>query len=164
MEEDWGEVYPSEQSEERPENRRRHIRFELNVPLFAELSLWRIKGVEMKSRTQRVLVNDISAGGCQFRTHLQIPPREDVEWLLKLQFGKYKTQLKAIIVRAFEDEGLQVYGIRWTMTGLEYQAFHYRLNEYIYSSMVSSPHIQTLYRKIAERSSDGQFQRLDVSS
>lgn len=150
--------------EERTENRRKHIRFELIVPLFAEFSLWRVKDKEIKSRTQRVLLTNISAGGCQLKTFLQIPPRDDVEWLLKLQLGKYTTQLKAVIVRSTEEEGLQVYGLRWIMTGVEYQTFKYRLHEYLFSVLVSSPQIHTIYRKIAARNSDGLFRQLDVTS
>jgi hypothetical protein len=156
--------FGDEMEEEIIENRREHIRFELSVPLFAEFSLGRVKEKEIKSRSQRVLLTNISAGGCQLKTFLQIPPRDDVEWLLKLQLGKYATQLKAVIVRCTEEEGLQVYGLRWIMTGLECQTFKYRLQDYLFSVLVSSPHIHTLYRKIAARNSDGLFRQLDVNS
>ncbi len=145
-------------------NRRKHIRFELNSPLFSEISLCRVKEREIRSRTQRILLYNISAGGCQFKTHLRIPPREDVEWLIKLQFGKYTTQLKANIVRTTQEEGIHIYGGCWKMTGLERQTFQYRLNEYLHSLLVSSPHILALYRKISDRNNDGHFRQLDVTS
>ncbi|MCD9023687.1 hypothetical protein [Cohnella silvisoli] len=150
--------------EEIQENRRENIRFELIVPLFAELSLWRVKEREIRSRTQRVLLRNISAGGCRFKTHLHIPPRDDVEWLLKFQLGNYSLKQKVIIVNTCQEEGLQVYGGCWTMTGLERQSFQYRLNEYLHTVLVSSPHIHTLYKKIAGRDDDGQFRKLDVTS
>jgi hypothetical protein len=150
--------------EEIQENRRESIRFELIVPLFAELSLCRIKDRELRSRTQRILLNNISPGGCQFKTHLQIPPRDDVEWLLKFQMGKYAAKFRVIILNAGHEEGLQVYGCRWAMTGLERQSFQYRLNEYLHAVLVSSPHIHTIYKKIADRDNDGHFRKLDVTS
>jgi hypothetical protein len=150
--------------EEIQENRRESIRFGLIAPLFAELSLWRVKDREIRSRTQRVLLNNISAGGCQFKTHLQIPPRDDVEWLLKFQLGKYSVKLRVIIMNKDEEEGLQVYGCRLAMTGLERQSFQYRLNEYLRTVLLSSPHIHTLYKKIADRDNDGFFRKLDVTS
>jgi hypothetical protein len=150
--------------EEKQENRRESFRFELIVPLFAELSLWRVKDREMRSRTQRVLLNNISAGGCRFKTHLQIPPRDDVEWLLKFQLGKYAAKLRVFIVNVGQEEGLQVYGCRWAMTGLEHQSFQYRLNEYLHAVLVSSPHIHTLYKKMADRDNDDYFRKLDVTS
>lgn len=150
--------------EELQENRRKSIRFELIIPLFAELSLWRVKDREMRSRTQRVLLTNISTDGCKFKTHLLIPPRDDVEWLLKFQLGKYTAKLRVIIVNAGEEEGLQVYGCRWAMTGLESQSYQFRLNEYLYTVLVSSPHIHTLYKKIADRGNDGHFRKLDVTT
>jgi hypothetical protein len=150
--------------EEMQENRRESIRFELIVPLFAELSLCRIKDRELRSRTQRILLNNISPGGCQFKTHLQIPPRDDVEWLLKFQMGKYAAKFRVIILNAGHEEGLLVYGCRWAMTGLERQSFQYRLNEYLHAVLVSSPHIHTIYKKIADRDNDGHFRKLDVTS
>jgi hypothetical protein len=150
--------------EEIQENRREYIRFELHVPLFAELSLARVQERELKSRTQRVLLNDISLGGCQFKTYLLIPARSDVEWSFKLQLGKYFLNLKAIIVRSAQEDGFYVYGVCWKMTNFERHALHYRLNEYLFSVLVSSPHILTLYRKIVERKANGHFRGLDITS
>ncbi|BBI31759.1 PilZ domain-containing protein [Cohnella abietis] len=146
------------------EHRREHIRFELTTPLYAELSLLRVQEREIGSRSQRVMLNNISLGGCQFKTHLQIPLRDDVEWLLKLKLGHYLIQLKAVVVNVAEDEGLYLYGVKWILTGLEKQSFQYRLNEYLRIMLISSPHIYKLYQKIADRSNDGQFKQLDVSS
>jgi hypothetical protein len=151
-------------NEERMENRREYIRFQLTVPLFAELSLWQIREREMRSRSQRVLLNNISVGGCLFTTNLLLPVREDVEWLLKLQLGHYTVKARAIVLHTGQEDGLIRYGVRWVMSGMERQAFQYRLNEYMRMVLVSSPHIHTLYNKISERKSDGRFKKLDVTS
>ncbi|WP_239618859.1 PilZ domain-containing protein [Cohnella mopanensis] len=149
---------------ERTENRREHIRFQLTVPLFADLSLSQVKERELRSRIQRVLLNNISVGGCQFTTNLILPVRDDVEWLLKLQLGHYTVKARAVILHTDNEEGLARYGVRWVMSGLERHAFQYRLNEYMRMVLISSPHIHTLYNKISERKSDGLFKKFDVTS
>ncbi|QMV43214.1 PilZ domain-containing protein [Cohnella cholangitidis] len=146
------------------ENRRQHLRFQLTVPLFAELSLWQIREREMRSRSQRVMLNNISVGGCLFATALVLPVRDDVEWLLKLQLGHYTVKARAVILHAGQEDGLSRYGVRWIMSGMERQAFQYRLNEYMRMVLVSSPHIHTLYNKISERKADGQFKKFDITS
>jgi hypothetical protein len=150
--------------EELQENRREHIRFKLTAPLFAEMSLWCVREREMRSRSQRVILNNISVGGCQFATSLQIPVRDDVQWLLKLQLGHYTVKARAVILHSGEEEGLYLYGARWNMSGLDRQAFQYRLNEYLRLVLVSSPHIHSLYKKIVDRGGDGQFKKLDITS
>lgn len=150
--------------EVREENRREHVRFEANVPLFAELSLWKANGKELGSRTQRVIINNLSLGGCCFETFLELPIREDVEWLLNMRLGKYSINLRGIVVRRERSDGYQIYGAKWVLTGLERQALQYRLNEYVRLVLVSSPHIHALYKKLSTRNDDGRFRHLDVSS
>lgn len=150
--------------EQLEENRREYIRFKLITPLFAELSLWRVNEREMRSRSQRVLFNNISVGGCQFSSNLLIPIRDDVEWLLKLQLGHYTVKARAVILHASQEDGLYAYGARWIMTNLERQAYQYRLNEYLRMVLVTSPHIHTLYKRIIDRNSDGYFKKFDVTS
>lgn len=150
--------------EEWVENRREHIRFQLTVPLFAELSLWQVAEREIRSRNQRVMLNNISVGGCQFTTNLIIPVRDDVEWLLKLQLVHYTVKAKAVILHTGHEDGLVRYGVRWVMTGLERHAFQYRLSEYMRMVLVTSPHIHTLYSKISERKADSQFKKFDITS
>lgn len=145
------------------ENRREHLRFRLNVPLYAEFSLWRVREREIRSRKQRVLIHNISVGGCQFSTNLQIPVRDDVEWILNLQLNHNTIKLKAIILHVVPKDGRFAYGVRWVLTGLERQAFQYRLQEYLRLVLVSSVHILTLYKKISDRDV-GQFKRLDTTS
>lgn len=151
-------------SEEGKDNRREHIRFKLHVPLYAELTLHRVGGREMRSRTQKVLLDDISCGGCLFRTYLELPAREDVEWRMKLDLGEFAIRAIAIVVRSFEEEGYHMHGARWKLTDYEKRLFHYRLNRYLQSVYAFPPHIQTLYRKVNERGDDGQFKRLDLST
>jgi len=144
--------------------RRQHMRFKLNAPLFAHLSLCRVKERDIESRAQRVMLNNISVGGCQFTTNLLIPVRDDVEWKLRLQLGHYWVKLKAVVVHYAEAEGLYHYGVRWKINGLERQALQYRLNEYLRLIFVSSPHIHSLYKKLANRNCDGQFKPFDATS
>lgn len=146
------------------DNRREHIRFKLHVPLCAELTLLRVGGRHMRSRSQRVLLDDIGYGGCLFRTYLELPARDDVEWTMKLDLGGYEIRAVAVIVRAFEEEGYRMHGARWKLTDYEKHLFHYRLNHYLQSVYAFPPHIQTLYRKVIERDEDGQFKRLDFSN
>ncbi len=150
--------------EEWVENRREYVRFALNVPLFGELSLLRVGEREIRSRNQRVLLSNISVGGCRFTTSLRIPVRDDVEWQIKLQLGRYSVKLRAVILHESEEDGLSSYGVRWVMTGIEKQAFQYRLSEYLRLVLVSSPHILSLYKKIADRHNDDFFKKLDVTS
>jgi hypothetical protein len=150
--------------EELQENRREHIRFKLTVPLIADISLWCVGDREMRSRSQRVLLDNLSVGGCQFTTSLLIPVRDDIQWLLKLQLGHYTVKARVVVVHTGEQDGLLRYGTRWVMSGLDRQAFQYRLHEYMRLVLVSSPHIHTLYKKIIDRGSDGQFKKLDVTS
>ncbi|WP_256758976.1 hypothetical protein [Cohnella sp. WQ 127256] len=146
------------------ENRREHIRFKLTTPLFAELSLWRVDVREIRSRKQVILLNNMSVGGCQFTTNLLIPVREDVEWLIEYRMGHYFVKLRTVIVHTGHEDGLHTYGARWLMTGLERQAYQYRLNDYMQKVIISSPHIHTLYKKISDRNNDGQFRQFDVTS
>jgi hypothetical protein len=111
-----------------------------------------------------VLLHNISLGGCRFTTSLQIPVRDDVEWQIKLQLGHYNVKLRAVVLHESEEEGLNAYGVKWLMTGVEKQAFQYRLGEYLRLVLVSSPHIVTLYKKIADRHNDDFFKKLDVTS
>lgn len=147
-----------------PFNRRKHIRFGLYIPLYAELSLHRVGAQYRRSRSTKVLLDNISFGGCLFRTNLILPPREDVEWLLKLRFGTYTMHVKAIVVRASGEDGYYLYGAKWKLSPYERHLFQYRLNEYLQATYVFAPHIQTLYRLVMERSADQYFKRLDIIS
>ena len=151
-------------SEEGKDNRREHIRFKLYVPLYAELTLLRVGGREMRSRSQRVLLDNISYGGCLFRSYLQLPARDDVEWAMRLDFGSYEIRAIAVIVRAYAEDGYAMYGVRWKLTDYEKHVFHYRLNQYLQTVYDFPPHIQTLYRKVNERDDDGRFKELDMST
>ncbi len=142
--------------------RREHIRFKLHVPLYAELTLQRVGGREMNSRTQKVLLDDISFGGCLFRTHLQLPVREDVEWRMMLPLGSFVIRATTVVVRAYEEEGYFLHGARWVQSDYEKHLFQYRLNRYLQAAYAFGPHIQTLYRKVNERGDDGRFKRLDL--
>ncbi|MFC5472164.1 PilZ domain-containing protein [Cohnella suwonensis] len=153
-----------EPESENETNRREYVRFETNVPLFAELSLRSVGGREMNSRKQRVIIHNVSFGGCCFSTFLRMPVRDDVEWTLKLLLGNYPATLRGVIVHAGEAEGLFNYGVRWALTGLERQTLHYRLNEYVRNVLVGSPHIHTIYKQLTLRYEGGQFKRFDVTS
>ncbi|MFC5530635.1 PilZ domain-containing protein [Cohnella yongneupensis] len=150
--------------QEEQENRRQYIRFGLHLPLYAELSLLRVGDRTARSRSQKVLLDNISFGGCLFRTHLELPPRDDVEWMLKMQLNHHEVHLKATIVRVQEEEGYFLYGVSWKLSTYERHLFHYRLNEYLQSAYAFAPHIQTLYRKVMERGGDKQFKRLDYTT
>ncbi len=147
-----------------PFNRRKSIRFGLYIPLYAELSLHRVSAMYRRSRSTRVLLDNISIGGCLFRTNLILPPRDDVEWLFKLQFGRYTMHVKAIVVRTTEEEGYYLYGAKWKLSPYERHLFQYRMNEYLQATYVFAPHIQTLYRQVMERTADQQFKKFDIIS
>ncbi|WP_027087596.1 PilZ domain-containing protein [Cohnella panacarvi] len=147
-----------------PFNRRKYIRFGLYAPLYAELSLHRVGAQYRRSRSAIVLLDNISFGGCLFRTNLIIPPREDVEWLLRLRFGRYAMHAKAIVVRSGDEEGYNLYGAKWKLSAYERHLFQYRLNEYLQATYVFAPHIQTLYRQVMERTADQQFKKFDIIS
>jgi len=149
-------------AEER-QNRRAFIRFELHIPLFAELSLCSVGDRTMSSRSQKVLMKNISFGGCLFGTHLQLPARDDVVWFLNVPLGRHAMQLKTIIVRASEEDGLFYYGASWKMSAYESYLFQYRLNAYLQATYVFSPRIQSLYNKINERKVDHGFKKLDIT-
>ncbi|TVY01135.1 PilZ domain-containing protein [Cohnella terricola] len=151
-------------NEENGVNRRTHVRFRFQTPFLAELSLWRVRDRGLRSRAQKVIVRDISLGGCSFISKLQLPLREDVEWLVQLELGHYTAKPRLILLHRREEEGSIVYGGRWIMTALERQAFQFRFNDYVRLMLLESPHIHTLYKKIADRNDDGQFKHLDVTS
>jgi len=147
-----------------PFNRRQYIRFGLYIPLYAELSLHRVGAQYRRSRSTKVLLDNISFGGCLFRTNLILPPREDVEWVLKLRLGTYTIHVKAIVVRTSEEDGYYLYGVKWKLSPYERHLFQYRLNEYLQATYVFAPHIQTLYRLVMERTADQHFKKLDIIS
>lgn len=152
------------ENEQERSNRRQHLRFGLHIPLFAELSLSRVGEMEMRSKSQRVLLDNISFGGCLFRTHLRIPPRSDVLWSFKLQMGIHIVHTKGIVLRASEEEGYYLYGAAWKQSEYERQLFRYRLNEYLLSAYSLGPHIESFYRQLTERDMDETFKRWDVST
>lgn len=145
-------------------NRRQHLRFGLHIPLFGELSLSRVGGTETQSKVQRVLFDNISFGGCLFRTHLRIPLRDDVVWSFKLHMGIHIVHTKGIVLRAMEEEGYYLYGAAWKQSAYERQLFRYRLNEYLLSTYSLGPHIESFYRQLTERDMDESFKRWDVST
>jgi hypothetical protein len=145
-------------------NRRAHIRFKLQTPFFVELSLYQVQGKELRSHAQRVVLRDISLGGCSFATHLRLPIRNDVEWQVVLQLGHYTAKPGFIVLHCGHEDGLLIYGGRWVMTGLERQAFQYRFHEYMRLALVASPSIHRLYKKVMDRRDDRGFERLDVTS
>ncbi|MFC5404991.1 PilZ domain-containing protein [Cohnella soli] len=153
-----------EREAEKGTNRREHVRFEMNVPLFAELSLNSVGGREMGSRKQRVIIRNVSFGGCCFSTFLRMPVRDDVEWTLKLILGHYPATLRGVIVHSGEADGLFQYGVRWTLTELERQTLHYRLNDYVRNVLVRSPHIHTIYKQLTRKYESGKFKKFDVTS
>lgn len=138
------------------------IRFRWMGSIISELSLCRLKNNEITSRPAKVLMMKIGPRGCQFQTYMNIPVREDAEWLMKQQIGSYTAHLNGIIVGSDQDAGWWTYDMRWNMTGFAQQTFEYRLNAYMQTLLVNSPHIMTLYRSISQRS-DGDFRHLDVS-
>jgi len=146
------------------ENRRAHIRFKPPSPLYGVLTLWEVRGREIRSKAQRVLLRDIGLGGCGFSTSLRLPVGDEAEWMIELQLGHYTAKPRLFILHSREEEGMYRYGGRWSMTGLEYQAFQYRFHEHIRTMLVDNPHIHTLYKRVAQRRLDGDFKKLDVSS
>jgi len=145
-------------------NRRVHIRFRPQTPIYVELSLWQVRERELRSRAQRVVLRDIGLGGCSFATSLRLPIRDDVEWMVELQLGHYTAKPRIVLLHSGEEDGLFFYGGEWRMTGLERQAFRYRFDEYVRLMLIASPHIHALYKKVADRFDDGGFKRLDVTS
>ncbi|WEK54911.1 MAG: PilZ domain-containing protein [Candidatus Cohnella colombiensis] len=145
-------------------NRRKYMRFELHIPLFAEFALFSVGERALRSRSQKVIVNNISFGGCRFSTHLQIPPRDDVRWCLKVDLGRSTMSLKGVIVHVEEAEGLHQYGVRWELSNYERHCFEYKLNEYLMTVYTFSPHIQSLYKQVIARYPEQHFQKLDFKS
>lgn len=141
----------------------KEIRFRWMGSNKSELSLSRLKGKEITSRPAKVLMMKIGPSGCQFQTYMNIPVREDAEWMLKQQIGSYTAHLNGIIVGSDQDAGWWTYDMRWQMTGFAQQTFEYRLNAYMLTLLVKNPHIMTLYRSISKRN-DGEFHRLDLST
>lgn len=138
--------------------------FKLQVPLFAELSVYRVQERPVTSGSQRVLLTHVHFEGCRFRTHLRIPARSDVLWSLKLTLGHHSIQLKAVIMRLIQEDGLFLYEANWKMTNADRYAYQVRLYEYLQSTLAASPHILALYKKITERQAFGQFRKYDISS
>ncbi len=145
-------------------NRRAYIRFRPQTPVYVELSLWQVQERELKSRAQRVLLRDVGHGGCSFATNLRLPVRDDVEWMIELQLGQYTARPRIVLLHSGEEDGLFFYGEEWRMMGWEHQAFRFRFDEYVRQMLIASPHIHTLYKKVASRHDDGQFKHLDVTS
>ncbi|WP_373231301.1 hypothetical protein [Cohnella sp.] len=139
------------------------IRFRWMGSITSELSLCRLKDREITSRPAKVLMMKIGLRGCRFQTYMNIPVREDAEWLMKQQIGSYTALLNGIIVSSDQDAGWWTYEMRWKMSSFAQQTFEYRLNAYMQALLVNSPHIMTLYRSISQRN-DGEFRRLDVST
>ncbi|KIL36491.1 hypothetical protein SD71_07770 [Cohnella kolymensis] len=138
--------------------------FNIHISLFADLSMYRVKDRQVDSGSQRVLMTHVNFSGCQFRTHLEIPARTDVQWVLKAKLGHYTTALKAIIVSGIQEDGLFRYEASWKMTAAERYSYQVRLNEYLQTMLISSPDILAFYRRISERYVFGGFRQFDVSS
>lgn len=138
--------------------------FNIHISLFADLSIYRVKERQVDSGSQRVLMTHVNFQGCQFRTHLQIPVRSDVQWVLKAKLGHYTTPLRAIIVGSIQEDGLFLYEASWKMTAAERYSYQVRLNEYLQTLLVSSPDILAFYKRISERHIYGGFRQFDVSS
>ncbi|MFC4597470.1 hypothetical protein [Cohnella hongkongensis] len=150
-------------SEQRVVNRRAHLRFRPQSPVYVELMLWRIRDSERRSRAQRVLLRDIGLGGCSFATHLRLPIRDDVEWRIEMQLAGYTACPRIVLLHGgAEDDGRHYYGGQWRMNGAELLAFQYRFEEYVRLMLLESPHIHTLYKKVSDRRDDGEFKRLDA--
>jgi hypothetical protein len=145
-------------------NHSEHSNFNIHISIFADLSMYRVKDRLVDSGSQRILMTHVNFKGCQFRTHLQIPARSDVEWVLKAKLGHYSTRLRAVIVRCKQEDGVFLYEAVWKMTAAERYSYQVRLNEYLQTMLVSSPDILAFYKKISERYVFGSFRQFDVSS
>jgi hypothetical protein len=127
-----------------------------------ELIVYRLNHKELISRPIKVFMIKLGPHGCEFQSYMNIPLRDDVEWLLKQQMGSYMAHLNGVIVSSEQAYGWWTYEMKWTLSGFAKQSFEYRLNAYMQTVLVNSPHILSLYRAISERN-DGEFRHLDVS-
>lgn len=128
-----------------------------------ELSLCRLQDEVMINRSIQVFMLRIGPSSCEFQTYMDIPVRDDAQWLMKQQMGSYTAFLHGIIVSSVQVSGWWKYEMKWTMSKFAQQIYEYRLNAYMQKVLVDSPHILTLYRAINERN-DEQSPQIDVST
>lgn len=150
-------------ADDQHQNRPSTFGFKWMGSITSELTLCRLNDREITSRPAKVLMMKMGSWGCQFQTYMNIPVREDAEWCLKQQIGSYTAHLNGIIVSSEHDAGWWTYDMKWKMTNFAQQTFEYRLNTYMQTLLVNSPHIMTLYRSLCQRN-DNEFRRLDVST
>lgn len=126
--------------------------------LTAEIALRSLNGEEAISRAGIVMLSKVGHRGCQFRSRLRFPIREDAVWLFKLKMGQYTAHLSGVIT-GIDRSGN--YHLRWLLTGFEQQHFEYRFNQYMQSLLTGSPRVLKLYRAICQRQ-DEQFHGIDL--
>ena len=116
----------------------------------------------MINRSIQVFMLKIGPNSCEFQTYMDIPVRDDAQWLMKQQMGSYTAHLHGIIISSVQVFGWWKYEMKWTMSKFAQQTYEYRLNAYMQKVLVDSPHILSLYQAINERN-DEESPQIDVS-
>ncbi|UQZ36751.1 PAS domain S-box protein [Paenibacillus sp. PK3_47] len=102
------------------EDRRRHIRIPLLLPLSAQMTIVKIKDRRLSLGMTEVVVEDIGAGGLRFLTHLALTVNKDIVLQLETEILGENVQLSGTVVWKQEaDEEIYQYGFEFIMNDRE---------------------------------------------
>jgi len=98
-------------------NRRSYKRYKFSDNFTAKMHVVTINNKAVSSQWEEILVNDISIGGIQFTSNLELPAIDDVVLEFKINISNREIDVKGSVVRREEiGEGKYRYGIKFHLS------------------------------------------------
>ena len=113
------------------ENKRKLFRFDLPIPLSADMTIIQIKGNSIKLGKTEVLIEDIGIGGLKFLTHIKLPVNPEITLEFETQILGEIIQVIGCIVWSHElKDNLYQYGLQFKINESEQTTLTALLNKF----------------------------------
>ncbi|MGF9821253.1 PilZ domain-containing protein [Brevibacillus agri] len=110
-------------------HQREYFRLKLEHPLCADMTIVLVKGKKLEIGSAKVLVEDISAGGLRFLSHLKLPASDQLVLQFETELCAVPLKMYGHVVRSQSWEQVYYeYGVRFTMDEVQHQEVNRLVN------------------------------------
>jgi len=108
---------------------RQFFRLKLDPPLCADMTIVLIRGKSLETGSTTVLIEDLSAGGLRFLSHLKMPASDQLVLQFDTELAGQKLSMYGHLVRCVPwEEIFYEYAVRFTMDESEHQKINQLVN------------------------------------
>ena len=110
-------------------HQRQFFRLKLDPPLCADMTIVLIRGKTLETGSTTVLVEDLSAGGLRFLSHLKMPPSDQLVLQFDTELAGRKLSMYGHVVRCVPWKDIFFeYAVRFTMDESQHQEINRLVN------------------------------------